>query len=189
VTVNYATSNDTAVAGSDYTTAAGTLTFAKGETSKTFTVAITNDTLSEPNERLNLTLSDPTAAPRSAAPTFRLAIVDMIRCPACPSPIGPCREQQRHDRRHLYRQPVRGERRTVTVSFATANGRQAPSDYTGRSGVLTFGRRGQQDHHRHVAGTHVRGERDFFVNLSGAACHIADSQGLGTITNDDSRRP
>ncbi len=40
VTVNYATSDGTATAGSDYTTTSGALSFAAGETTKTITVAI-----------------------------------------------------------------------------------------------------------------------------------------------------
>src|SRR5262249_33461567 len=60
VSVQYATSNGTATAGSDYTAASGTLTFAAGESSKSFTVAVLDDTLVEGNETVNLTLSNPT---------------------------------------------------------------------------------------------------------------------------------
>jgi hypothetical protein len=60
VTVNYATSNGTATAGSDYGNTAGTLFFGSGETSKTFDVPIINDTLSEGTETVNLALSLPT---------------------------------------------------------------------------------------------------------------------------------
>ncbi len=60
VTVDYATSNGTATAGSDYTAASGTLTFLQGETSKTFSIPITNDSVFEPDETVNLTLSNPT---------------------------------------------------------------------------------------------------------------------------------
>jgi len=56
VTVNYATSNGTATAGSDYTAASGTLTFGAGETTKTFTVSITPDASAEANETVVLTL-------------------------------------------------------------------------------------------------------------------------------------
>jgi uncharacterized repeat protein (TIGR01451 family) len=52
LTVQYATSNLTAVAGSDYTAATGALTFANGETLKQFAVTIRNDTNSECNELL-----------------------------------------------------------------------------------------------------------------------------------------
>src|SRR5262249_42476891 len=60
VSVHYATSDGTATAGSDYTATSGTLNFAIGETSKTFTVPIIDDTLVENPETVNLTLSSPT---------------------------------------------------------------------------------------------------------------------------------
>ena len=45
--------------GVDYTLRAGTLTFAANETSKTFTIAIVNDTRIEPGETVSLQLFDP----------------------------------------------------------------------------------------------------------------------------------
>jgi surface-anchored protein len=57
LTVNYATSNGTAISGSDYTASSGTLTFADQETSKTITIPITNDSADESNETINLALS------------------------------------------------------------------------------------------------------------------------------------
>jgi hypothetical protein len=60
VDVTYATSDNTATAGSDYTATSGTLSFAQGQTSRTFTVSILNDTIAEAPESLNLILSNPT---------------------------------------------------------------------------------------------------------------------------------
>jgi Calx-beta domain-containing protein/VCBS repeat protein len=60
VTVDYATSNGTATAGSDYTATSGTLAFVQGETAKTFSVPIANDGVFEVPETLNLTLNNPT---------------------------------------------------------------------------------------------------------------------------------
>ncbi|MGB8168786.1 MAG: Calx-beta domain-containing protein, partial [Chthoniobacteraceae bacterium] len=57
VSVNYATSNGTASAGSDYTSASGTLNFAAGVVSQTITVPILNDTLFEGSETFNVNLS------------------------------------------------------------------------------------------------------------------------------------
>src|SRR5262249_43519767 len=62
VTVNYATADGTALAGSDYTAAAGTLTFNPGGTSQTATVLVTGDTLYEPGETFPLSLSTPVGA-------------------------------------------------------------------------------------------------------------------------------
>ena len=62
VSVGYATSNGTATtAGNDYTATSGTLNWTDGDAaSKTFTIAITNDTTVESSETVNITLSNPT---------------------------------------------------------------------------------------------------------------------------------
>ncbi|WP_071515598.1 Calx-beta domain-containing protein [Geitlerinema sp. PCC 9228] len=58
MSVHYATSDDTATAGSDYTSQSGTLTFAAGETSKTIEIPISDDSDAEGNETLQLTLTN-----------------------------------------------------------------------------------------------------------------------------------
>jgi glucose/arabinose dehydrogenase len=75
-TVNYSTANGTALAGSDYTASTGTISFANGEISKTFTVGITNDALGERNETVNLQLSAPTGGIIGAQRTAVLNILD-----------------------------------------------------------------------------------------------------------------
>lgn len=60
--VAYAASDDTATNGTDYTSTSGTLNFAAGDTSKTVTVAITNDMVYERAETFKVTLSSPTNA-------------------------------------------------------------------------------------------------------------------------------
>ena len=76
VTVDYATSDGTATAGTDYTTKSGTLTFGAGQTSKTFTIPIINDTLHEPNETMNLALSNPTGG--ALLGTQRIAFLTIV---------------------------------------------------------------------------------------------------------------
>ena len=58
-TVNYATSNGTAIASSDYTATSGTVSFASGETTKTISIPIINDAAIESSETLNIALSNP----------------------------------------------------------------------------------------------------------------------------------
>ena len=62
VTVDYATADGTATAGSDYTATSGTLTFQPGETSKTVSVPITDDAVEDGGEILTLTLSGASGA-------------------------------------------------------------------------------------------------------------------------------
>jgi hypothetical protein len=62
VVVNYATGDGTATALADYSASSGTLTFAPGETSRTLTVATTEDGDVEPSESFQLNLFNPTNA-------------------------------------------------------------------------------------------------------------------------------
>ena len=62
VTVGYATSGGTATSGTDFTAESGTLTFAANETSKTLSVATTEDSVDEDDETFTLTLTSPTNA-------------------------------------------------------------------------------------------------------------------------------
>src|SRR5829696_6521534 len=62
VTVRYATSNGTAIAGTDYTASTGVIEFAAGVTSRTVHVDIIGDTTVESDETFTVTLSSPTGA-------------------------------------------------------------------------------------------------------------------------------
>jgi hypothetical protein len=74
--VQYATSDGTALGGSDYTSALGTLSFPAGVVSKTFTVPITNDTVGEASETVYLALSNPVGAAIGTRATAALTITD-----------------------------------------------------------------------------------------------------------------
>lgn len=87
VTVDVAATGGTASALSDYAFIPTTLTFADGETSRTFGVAIVNDVEDEPDETIVLTLSNPTGgATLGAASTATVTIMDNDAAPATPTP-------------------------------------------------------------------------------------------------------
>ena len=81
----------------------------------------------------------------------------------------------------------------MTVNFTTAdNSAAAPADYTTASGALTFAPGVTSRSVTVVVNGDATFEQNeaFFVNLSGAqAAGLADSQGTGTITNDDVAAP
>ena len=79
VTVDYATADGTATAGSDYTAASGTLTFAptNWDTAQTVAVTISNDTVDDDDETFTFTLSNAgTGSMLSASPTVTTTITD-----------------------------------------------------------------------------------------------------------------
>ena len=58
ISVDYTTSNDTALAGSDYTLKNGTLNFAAGDLTQTISIPITNDNIYEGSEAFKVLLSN-----------------------------------------------------------------------------------------------------------------------------------
>ncbi len=90
VTVDYATTDQTATAGDDYTAANGTLTFPPEVTSQTFPVTILGDTIDEPDENIELSLSNPNNATLGTPNPATLTIVDNDTSATCPGlyPVG-----------------------------------------------------------------------------------------------------
>jgi hypothetical protein len=76
VTVDFATSDGTAVAGSDYTAVTGTLIFSPSVTVQTFTVPITDDLTYDPAETITLTLSNPNNATLGTPSSATMTIID-----------------------------------------------------------------------------------------------------------------
>jgi len=77
-TIDYATSNGTAVAGEDYVATSGTLSWADGNTDdKTFSVMILDDGVLEGSESLTVTLTNPTGNATLGSPVAAtIAITD-----------------------------------------------------------------------------------------------------------------
>jgi hypothetical protein len=190
VTVNFATANGTASAGSDYQTASGRLTFAPGEKTQTVTVLVNGDRVGEPNETFLVNLSGATGGAviidGQGVGTIvddepRLSINDVSRV-----------EGNSGTTLFVFTVTLSAASDVpVTVNFATANGTaKAGEDYDAQSGTLTFAP-GETTRTISIV---VRGDKKkeanetFFVNLSGASGAFAlDWQGIGTILDDERR--
>jgi hypothetical protein len=140
MTVGYATANATASAGADYTATSGTLTFGAGVQSLAFQVPITNDTLDESTETLNLTLSNPTGgAVLGTRSTAVLGIVDNDSGGLLN--FGSAAYQRSESAGSVTIKVLRtgGTASGVTVNYTTSAGTASTSaDYTPASGTLSF---------------------------------------------------
>ena len=75
--VNYATDDGSALAGSDYVSTNGTLTWSDGDTNaKTITVSIINDTINEGNESFAVTISDAMGVSLGSPASATVTIID-----------------------------------------------------------------------------------------------------------------
>ena len=137
VTVEYETTGGTATSGADFTADSGKLTFAAGETTKTVSVATTDDSADEEDETFTLTLSDPTNATLGDA-TATGTIVDDDETPALSVSDARVMEAEGATLDFVVTldPPATG---AVTVDYATADGTAtAGVDYEAASDTLTF---------------------------------------------------
>jgi hypothetical protein len=155
VTVDWATANGTATAGSDYTAAGGTLTFEPGETSKTVTVEVLGDTLTEGNETFNVNLSGASGAPIDDGQGLG-TILDDEGPPALS--INDVYVTEGSSTTAVFTVSLSfASTQTVTVNWATQGSTAAAGvDFTTASGTLTFTRPDQPDAQRHGAGRCAR---------------------------------
>jgi hypothetical protein len=140
VSVPYSTSDGTAIASLDYTATSGVLTFTSGQTSKTFTVPIIDNTLVEGTHTVGLTLGTPTGALLSTPNTTVLTITDNDTGGTLAFAAANVSVAEDGGSATITVVRMGGTGGGVTVRYATSNGTGlAGTDYVARSGTLTFG--------------------------------------------------
>jgi hypothetical protein len=142
VSIDYATANGTATAGSDYTPASGTLNFAAGETTKTFTIPILNDALVEGLETIQLTLSNPTGGATlgsQATATLTITSDDVAQSSVLQFSAANYAINENQGTATITVTRSGDSSAAVSVNYATSNGTaSAGTDYTAASGTLNF---------------------------------------------------
>ena len=195
VTVSFATSNGTATAGSDYVAASGTVTFSGlgSDRTKTATVLINGDTTAEANETFTVTISNPQPSTNVVidTPTATQTIADDDSSASFAIGDVTAAEGNAGSSTFSFAVTKTGSTGfTTSVDFATADGTAtvADGDFAATSGTLSF----LPGHTSKTVDVTVNGDtkheadETFTVDLSGAVnATITDSQGIGTITNDD----
>jgi hypothetical protein len=196
VTVDYATLDETARAGSDYQATSGTVSFAPGETSQTITVLVNGDRVAESSEYFWVYLTNSTSAHLATDGDFgglSWSLGEILNDEPFVS-VNDASTVEGHSGTKTVAFTVRlsaASDQPVSVAYVTANGAAtAGSDYQAVSGTLTFA----PGETIKIISVPVHGDRvaewdeTFFVNLSGATnVTIADGQGIGTILDDEPR--
>ena len=195
VSVSYATSNGTAVAGTDYTAASGTLSWAAGDnTAKTISVPVTDEHLTSGSKTFGVTLSAATGGATLGTPsTATVTITDNDVVPGTIQlSASSYSTSESAGTVTLQVNRTGGTSGAVSVSYATSNGTAAAgTDYTASSGTLSWaaGDNTAKTISVPVTDEHLTsGSKTFGVTLSaptGGATLGAPSTATVTITDND----
>jgi len=189
ITVDVATVDGTATAGSDYVATAGTVAFAPGETTKTVDISISGDTVYEDDEDLSVALAGETNVQLAdASATVTLVNDDLL--PGISVDDVSVAEGDAGDAALSFTVSLANPSAfPVSVDVASADGTAtAPGDHVPTTATLTFAP-GQVSLPLDLT---VHGdtvfERDETVtvglsNPTGGT--VTDGSGIGTIVNDD----
>ena len=211
VSINYGLGGGTATGGAscggavDYINTGGTVSFANGDTSKTFTVAICNDTVFEGNETFNATLSGATGGATIGSPsTAAVTIVDdevaqpgTLQFSSATYTVGEAGPMAT-----ITVTRTGGSDGSVMASYATSNGTATGGascggavDYVNTSGTVTFGNGVTTPQTFSVPicdDTAVEGDETVNLTLSnatGGATIGSPSAAVLTITDNDTGGP
>jgi len=146
VTVHYATSNGSAIAGDGYEQASGTLTFADGETSKYYSIAIVDNTASKGNKAFGMQLTAPTGgAVLDTTTSVQVTILDEETLPSVSTGTGTIQlgeatyDTGEGDPVSVIIKRLGGTIGETSVTYETVNGTaKAGFDFIAISGTLTF---------------------------------------------------
>lgn len=190
VTVDFSTADGSATVGTDYQAQSGTLTFARGETSKTVTLLVIGDRLPEPDKTFFVNLGNLNYGSIADGQGRGTILDDEPRI----SIGGVTKAEGRKNQTTLltftvtlsaaYDQPV-------TMSYTTADGTatSGDGDYIARTGTLTF----NPGETTKTITIEVKGDSKreanevFYLDLFGLSGNalFTKNRGLGTILNDD----
>jgi hypothetical protein len=212
VEVDYAITAGTASAGTDFSIANGKLTFADSEKSKTFSVQVLDDSASEGNETVMVTLSNPTntailSNPSQATVTITdnesgssgsAASSGTAASAASSNPAGTLgfsavqySINENGGSLTVTVNRTGGTNGTVAINYSTSNGSgQSGVDYSATSGTLTFnsGDAAKTFTVPVIDDASIDGARTFNLTLSGptGGPSLGTTSALATIVDTDS---
>jgi len=194
-TVNYTTTNGTALAGSDYTTASGVLSWNAGAGgTQFFDITILDDTVSELAETLTVTLSSPSGATLGTPSTATVTINDDDNNGTLQLSSATYSVSEEAGPLTVTAQRIGGSDGAVMVDYGTSDGTaQAGADYTAASGTLNWANGDATSKSFAVTmlnDTELDTGETFTVTLSnpaGGATLGAPSVAIATITDSDSQ--